>query len=219
MRTITVKGTGTVSAKPDLIEISFRLEAADNDYDKAMKLASCQLNAVSKAVEQIGFEKGSLRTTDFNVSARRRNVRDRDGNFTSVFDGYACVHSMKLAFDFDSALLSRTLSVISATIADPNLSVRFTVKDPNAISEELLKSAAANAREKAEILCSASGVKLGELMTIDYNWGEVNVYSNTHYDIEEDCMPPMCSPVCFDAGITPDDIKVKDTATFVWEIK
>lgn len=69
-----------------------------------------------------------------------------------------------------------------------NQSPRFYCLDPSAVNKELLKSATVNAREKAEILCEASGVKLGELLTIDYNWGELNIISHTDYMMEEKCM-------------------------------
>ena len=40
MRTITVRGVGNVSAKPDYITISMTIESIRKDYDGAMKDAS-----------------------------------------------------------------------------------------------------------------------------------------------------------------------------------
>ena len=98
------------------------------------------------------------------------------------------------------------------------MNIRFTVKDPSAISEELLRAATKNARQKAEILCEASGVKLGELKSIDYNWGEINVYSNTRNDMDDECLAmPMMRGASID--FEPDDIEAGDTVTFVWEIE
>ena len=74
-----------------------------------------------------------------------------------------------------------------------------------------------NAKRKAEILCEASGVKLGDLIAIDYNWGELDIYSHTRYDCCEDALYPMAASKAID--IDPDDIDVSDTATFVWELK
>jgi len=217
MRTITVKGTGNVTAKPDYIVIRFQLEARNTDYEKTMSIASGQIDAVTLALLNAGFPKGSLKTTGFNVQTERESVRDRNGDHKYVFAGYSCRQQMKLAFDFDSRLLGRTLSAIASATVDPQLSIAFTVKDPNAVSEALLRDAALNARQKAEILCAASDVKLGQLITIDYNWGELDVYSDTRYCMEEKCMP-MGAANAFDADIDPDDIRVNDTATFVWEI-
>ena len=109
-------------------------------------------------------------------------MKDEKGDYKSVFAGYDCVHRLKVEFDFDTKRLARALSEISKCIAKPEISIDFTVKDPTAVSEELLKAAVKNARAKAEILCGASGAKLGEPVTIDYNWGELHLYSETDYD-------------------------------------
>ena len=100
-------------------------------------------------------------------------------------------------------------------MVDPELSIVFTVKDPAAISADLLRSATTNAREKAEILCSAANVKLGELQAINYNWGELDIVSHTDFDMPISCA--AMSPGC-DIDIEPDDISLSDTATFIWEI-
>ena len=39
-RTITVKGIGKVSAKPDYVVLSITLESKHRDYDKAMGMAT-----------------------------------------------------------------------------------------------------------------------------------------------------------------------------------
>ena len=97
------------------------------------------------------------------------------------------------------------------------LSIGFTVKEPSKVNEALLKSAAENAKKKAEILCAASGAKLGELINIDYNWGELNIYSRTNYDMEMDCLK-TCAATPYSLDIEPDDIDAADTVTFVWQI-
>lgn len=87
-----------------------------------------------------------------------------------------------------------------------------------AVDAALLQSACANAKAKAEILTKASGVTLGELVSIDYNWGELHLYSPTRYEMDEACMMrASAAPTAMD--IEPDDIDVSDSVTFVWEIK
>lgn len=69
----------------------------------------------------------------------------------------------------------------------------------------------------AHALIGALGVHLGQLLTVDYNWSEINVFSQTRFE--------KCTFKCndynrnFDANITPEDIDINDTATFVWEIQ
>lgn len=215
MRTITVKGIGAVSVKPDLIVLRLSMETAEYEYDAAMKAAAEKIDFLNKALEAAGFEKKSAKTADFRVRADYDRRNDGKGNYTSVFMGYKCRHELKIEFDFDTKRLAKALSEISKCIAKPEISIDFTVKDSSAVSGELLKAAVKNAREKAEILCAASGAKLGELLSIDYNWGELHLYSATDYDVEGKC---MMSGAADDMDIEPEEIKARDTATFAWKI-
>lgn len=215
MRTITVKGIGAVSVKPDLIVLRLSMETAEYEYDAAMKAAAEKIDFLNKALEAAWFEKKSAKTADFRVRADYDRRNDGKGNYTSVFMGYKCWHELKIEFDFDTKRLAKALSEISKCIAKPEISIDFTVKDSSAVSGELLKAAVKNAREKAEILCAASGAKLGELLSIDYNWGELHLYSATDYDVEGKCMMLGAAD---DMDIEPEEIKARDTATFAWEI-
>lgn len=217
MKTITVKGMGKISVSPDLIVISMKLETKNKEYDKTMESASEKIELLNTSLENIGFEKNSVKTTAFKVRTDYESVKTKDGVYKSVFSGYACNHNLKIEFDFDTKRLSEVISTISKCLAKPELSISFTVKDPSKISRDLLISASKNAKQKAEALCEASNVKLGDLISIDYNWGELNLLSDTDYRIESRLM--MKSEACLaNVEISPDDVNVSDTATFVWEI-
>lgn len=219
MRTITVKGVGNVSAKPDYISISMTIESVRKDYDKAMEDAAARIEKLQKVAADSGYAKEDVKTVSFNVDTRYESVKDRQGNYKREFTGYACVYRLKLSFDFDSKQLARVISSIANSGAKPELSIAFTVKNPAKVSEELLASAAQSARVKAEFLCRASGCEMGQLLSIDYNWGELNIVSQTSYEME-DCIMPLATMSKGSAPeIEPDDIDVCDTVTFVWEIR
>lgn len=215
-RMITVKGTGNVSAKPDLIVITATLESHRYDYDETMELAAKSIADLQTAIQIAGLEKKDLKTTSFHIRTHYESYRDKDNNYKSKFDGYLCEQGLKLEIDFDTVIMSKVLSAIAKSPTDPhNLNIHFSVKDKNAISEDLLISATENAKRKAEILAKASGVTLGQLINIDYNWGELHLFSPTNYEADVKCMslPSFSTP-----DIEPDDIDVSDTVTFVWEI-
>ena len=219
MRTITVKGTGNVSARPDYIILSLNIETLSKTYDRAMSEATERIERLQGAAVRVGYRKEDLKTTSFDVQTRYENVKDRQGNYKREFAGYACSYRLKLAFDFDSKQLAKVISAIADCGAKPELSIAFTVRNPSAVSEKLLISATENARAKAEILCKASGSTLGQLLNIDYNWGELNVYSRTSYEVEDCIQPLMAMSKCAAPEIEPDDIDVSDTVAFTWEIQ
>ena len=215
-RTITVKGIGKVSAKSDYVVLSMSLQAHHMNYEKTMDEATEQFEQLKKSLVSVGFDKESIKTKSFDVRVDQNQVKDKNGNYKYVFNGYIVSHTLKVEFDFDSKMLSYALNAVATCLANPQLTIAFTVKNATAINEMMLRSATVNAKRKAEILCEASNVKMGQLLSIDYNWGELNIYSKTRYDMDEDCMPMVSMSKLID--IEPDDIDVSDTATFVWEI-
>lgn len=216
-RTITVKGNGRVSAKPDMIVLPISLSASDTDYEKVMEKGGEQLEGVRNALLPLGFSKEDIKTASFNVSPRYENKRDLSGGYKQIFVGYECAQSLKLEFDMDSKLLADVFSALASSEVNPEFNVRFTVRDKDGVNREMLKNAAENAKEKAEVLCLASGVKLGKLLSIDYNWGEIGFYSDTSISMAADGAALMKASRNID--ISPDDINESDTATFVWSIE
>lgn len=214
-RTITVKGVGKAMVKPDQVVIRMNFEAKDKSYDQAMALAAQQVAVLKQAFTNAGFGKDALKTTDFNISTDYDRVKDKNQNYISVFAGYECSHSAKVVFDWKAELLAAALGAIAESTINPTIGIDFTVKNPAAVNEMILQDATQNARSKAETLCTAAGVKLGQLLDINYNWSEIELYAQTKYSVE-DCLPVSCAPC--DIEIDPDDIQAGDTATFVWEI-
>lgn len=216
MKTITVKGLGKVTKSPDSIIINMKLLSFDKEYDLTMEKATKNLEEINSSLINIGFCKDMIKTTDFNVYTKYDNVRV-ENTYKYTFMGYECQQALKIQFDMDIKKLANVCSVISKCNAEPEITVHFTIKNPKELNEELLKSAATNASEKAKILCEATGVKLGDLVNIDYNWHDLNTYSNTNYHLEKRCL--AASTMQNNIDITPDDINFSEEVTFIWEIK
>ena len=105
------------------------------------------------------------------------------------------------------------LNAISICKAKPNVDIKFTVKDDSGVKEEVLRNATINARRKADILSLSSGVKKGKIISIEYSWQDIELYSDTKY-IEAMPLSKMAN-----IDIEPEDIKIEDVVTFIWEIE
>lgn len=212
-RIIKVTGIGNVSVKPDLIIITMKLEKTDYSYNGVMQQSSDVLDKLRSSLVSVGFEKDNLKTTDFKIESDYESYKDNRGNWKEKFNGYKCIHRLKLEFNFDMELLNKTLAAISSSGSDPEFNIDFSVKNKNAVSEQLLQNAIKNASEKAAILSAASDVSLGAIQRIDYSWGELHLYSESKM-IEPLCCAAEASPI----DIEPEDIKAEDTVTVVWLI-
>lgn len=216
VRTITVKGVGKATVKPDQIVIRMNFEAKDKNYDRAISLAAQQVADLKHAFQNAGFGTDALKTTDFHIRTDYDRVKDKNQNYISVFAGYECTHHTKVVFDWEPERLAAALGAIAASMVNPTIDIDFTVKNPAAVNKMILRDATQNAKQKAQILCEAADVKLGQLLDIQYHWGEVELYSRTKYSAG-DCLMSECAPCEID--IDPDDIQAGDTVTFVWQVE
>jgi len=213
-REIVVKGIGKASASPDLLIIEMALESKRMDYEETMQQAADMIDSLRAAIESAGHDGTELKTTSFTINTRYESYRESGGH-KQRFAGYVCSHRLKLEFDLDMKKLGVTLGAISVCKANPDFSIKFSVKDPNAVSEHLLASAVENAKVKAKILAESASVKLGAIQRIDYNWDELQLYSKTSMDLM--CCFEAIEP--YDMGIEPEDIDLTDTVAVVWAIE
>ena len=123
-------------------------------------------------------------------------------------------------FYTDNELLGKLLYVLAHCPLHPEFRISYFVKDPEAAKNELLGNAVSDAKEKADVLTKAAGIKLMDIQSIDYSWGEINLeYRPMAKGLlmeEAICAPSDASS--YDMNIEPDDIEVSDTVTVIWEL-
>ena len=109
------------------------------------------------------------------------------------------------------------LYALARSGVEPELRLSYTVRDPEAVKNELLDRAVSDAKAKAAVLARAGGVVLGEIRHIDYSWGELGLEVRP-----TDRMLMSANGVSakrsLDLDIEPDDIEASDTVSVVWEI-
>lgn len=213
-RTITVTGIGKVAASPDTVEVSFVIRSDDLEYGKTVGIAAQKYNVMEAELLKLGFDKEDIKTSDYDISSYYNSVR-KNGESKQVFAGYRCRQHVVLRFPLDPARLSDIIGSIASSVADPELNVRFTVKDVDGLKDEIIRSACENAMRSARVLAQAMGVELGELESISYVRNVINVYSDTSYR----AFGVLAEVADYSAPqFTPDDIDLEDSAVFVWKI-
>lgn len=219
-RFIRVTGKGNLRVRPDVTRITITLEGCDEIYEEALRRSTKDTERLKDLLEKQGFARDDVKTLSFNVNTKYESYQDKDNCWKERFVGYEFRHVLKVEFDSDNARLGKILYALAgAEKIKPEFRLSYTVKDKEASKNELLGKAVADAKAKAAVLTAAAGVKLVEIQSIDYSWGE----------IEFECSPmqngfgAMTKMACmtdgaYDIDIEPDDIEVSDTVTVVWEI-
>jgi len=218
-RTIRVTGKGRISVKPDMIRLMLTLEDIQDTYDATLEQSVKQVELLKDCFEMLGFARSDLKTLNFNVDTEYKSYQDRNKEWQRKFVGYKFIHHMKIEFDADNKRLGQVLYAIAHAPVRPEFRITYTVKDTEAAKNQLLGKAVADAKEKAHVLSNAADLKLGDIVTIDYSWGEITFLSepmrNSMLAVEE-CS--MCEPCSYEIDIEPDDIDVSDTVTVIWKI-
>jgi uncharacterized protein YggE len=73
-----VKGTGSVSAKPDLIGISMNLETTRLDYAETLRMAASEIDLLRVALVRAGHDSMALKTTSFNIQTKYERYKQKD---------------------------------------------------------------------------------------------------------------------------------------------
>lgn len=208
-RTIKVTGRGQVRLKPDLIRLQIGLKGVKKTYAETLALSGQTHADLKAALAAAGFSPEALKTTGFEINTKYENVRGENGEWRQVFAGYEFAHSLKLELAPEGELGRAAAALEGCGPSD--LSFVYTVRDPSSAREELLKEAAADARRKAEILAGASGVRLGELLTVEYAFGP--------RPAESRAMTLRAARAAeADLDFCPDEIELSDSVAMTWAI-
>ena len=220
MRTIRVTGRGQIKVKPDTTRITMTLTDVFEEYGETLLRSSEDTEALKDVLSAFGFERSDLKTLSFNVDAEYERYRDKNNDYKQRFVGYRFDHVLKVEFKSDNDRLGRILYALANCSVRPELRISYTVKDPEATKNLLLGKAVTDAAEKAAVLTRAGGVRLKDIQSIDYSWGEIDFeYRPMRGDARIECCSVQMSAKRYELDIEPDDIDVSDTVTVVWEIE
>ena len=100
----------------------------------------------------------------------------------------------------------------------PEISISYFCSDVETIKNQLLELAIKDAKKKAELLTSASGVKLCEILDIDYSWINVTLESDDMKICSAGALEDCCAKSAYDVDFEPDDISTSDSVRITFRI-
>ena len=219
-RTVKVTGKGKLLLKPDTIRLLIDLVDQDKEYDETIRKSMEHAQEVHEEFTKFGFDRSDLKTLSFRVDTEYEGYQDKkDNSWKQRFVGYKAVHTLKTEFPTEKEILGKVLYMVARLSGRPEFHVEYTVKDTAKAKNDLLREAVHDSRNKAEILTEAANVQLGQIISIDYSWGQVEFVTRPMSRL---AVPEMAynsaMEESYDMDIEPDDISVEDTVTVIWEI-
>ncbi|HEX5774909.1 MAG TPA: SIMPL domain-containing protein [Candidatus Paceibacterota bacterium] len=178
VHTITVEGTGTVAAVPDIAHVSFTVIESAGTVAAAQQQATDRTDATLAALEDAGVDDKDVKTLYYNVSPRYEYDRScPPGAYCPEFVsgtprivGYDVSQSIEVKVR-DTAKAGEILGLLGElgvqNISGPN----FTVDDEDAVRAEARGEAIKEAQAKAKVLARQLGARLGKVVSFSENGG------------------------------------------------
>lgn len=211
-RTLKVKGVGKASMAPDAIKINIILKSADLSYEETMDMAAEKLKDLEELLQRVDFKKEDLKTVKFKVDTKYEDENTSLNTYKRKFVGYQLEHLIKIMFENDPIKLGRVLNAISKSKAKPEFSIIYTLKDGGQLKESMIKEAIRDAKEKALIIAQASDIELGEILNINYNLNDEEIFQSPI------SLQRNIGIMSQNLSIVPEDLEASDTIEISWEI-
>lgn len=219
-RVIRVTGKGFIKLKPDLTIINIDMEGCYKAYEDTMRKSSEDTELLKDIFEKLGFARDEVRTRYFGISPKYESYQAKDGRWKNRFVGYSYNHALKVGFDSDNEKLGEIMYALAHVKGiSPEFSLVYAVKDVEAAKNLLIGRAVEDAMAKAVILAKAAGVKLINIQSVDYSWGEIRFERPmSRFDCIKHSEDDVYASPSYKMDIDPEDIEEEDTVTVVWAI-
>lgn len=172
---IKISATARASKKPDQVELDVSFYGECDERADCITQYNKDIAAVLSALENVGFQKDSIKQSGFKVFPHKEGIYEKVGEDeddyyyrTEMIKGYEYESHATVLMEADEHLYGNAWLALLETDGSFSFQFDFGLKDEESVEKELLANAVEQARSRAEILASAAGAKLGEIASIEH---------------------------------------------------
>jgi len=160
---MTVVGSGIVSAKPDMAQIQVGIVTEAPNAGKALDDNNQAMDKLFKAMDARGIAKKDVQTSSFNVMPVYKPVKP--GGPQSQITGYRVSNMVRIKVR-KLDMLGQVLDELVQKGANQVHGISFSVAETAPLLDEARRKAMADARRKAELYAKEAGVEVGQVLLI-----------------------------------------------------
>lgn len=162
-RHISVQGSGTSGAEPDICHLDFQVGATAPTVVEATD----QMSEAARSVMRALTDAGANHVSTARFSIRRQN--DNQGNPK----GFLAETAIRAVIGIEGGSGQAASRLLGAAVeaGGDHLGVdglTFVHSDPTSIEHDASRAAVADARARAEVMAEAAGISLGRVISIDH---------------------------------------------------
>jgi uncharacterized protein YggE len=209
----SVTGSGTVYAKADIANITVGLRTdVKKTAAEVTKDSTEKMNAIIVSIKELGIEEKDIKTTDYSL-APVYNWTEGKGQ---VLQGYQISQNVSVKVrDLDK--IGEVIAKTTEQGANQIGNVNFTIDDEYELKNEARELAITKAKEKAEMMASQAGMKLGAVKSV-YEGADTNypvpMYANAKLEMVSDQSSGSSAP-----SIQTGQNEIRVEVTLVYEVK
>lgn len=194
--TISISGKGEVTAVPDIAEISFGVETEKLTVLEAQQENNKKINAVTEMLKENNIDTKDISTSEYSITPRY-NYTEEEGQ---VLVGYVVSSLLRVkvrAVEQSGSIIDQAGKLGVNRVGG----LTFTIDEPEALQQQARLEALKNARQKAEDLAAAAGVRLGRIVSFEEQSSEPPVYPVASRGIMMDAVEEKAAPPDIQAGV------------------
>lgn len=184
---IHVSGQASVSASPDIAQAQLGVQTFAVSVDEALQTNNTRADAILAALKTQGIADADLQTANFSVQPQYDFEKE-----TREIVGYWVNNTVAVTFRDLNQVGTALQAAIDAGANTVN-SLRFTLDDSEALRADARALAVADARQRAETLAAAAGVKLGAALDIRESSGSYPIFARADFDEASGAAVPVQS--------------------------
>lgn len=161
-RTISVSGSGTASAPPDMATVQTGVTTKSSSAKEALAANNREMEQVMQVLRGKNIDDRDIQTSGFNVYPDYR--RDNRGRSTEIA-GYVVSNQLRVRI----RNLSRLGEILDALVqagSNQLSGITFGIDKPTTVMNQARKNAVDDARGRAELYAQATGTKVGRILSI-----------------------------------------------------
>ncbi len=212
IRLISVAGTVTKTASPEIAYITLSIETLDRSASKSQSDNAVLANQVMAALENAGIDSEDIETSSYSL---REEFEWNEVLRKSESVGYRTTNSIRAKVrDLDKVGSTIDAAVQAGANSVSGVSFSLTKETEAALRAAALKDAAANAQVKAQSIASGLGIGVGQVYSASESSSYVTPYYARAYE--------MAAGAAVDEAptpISPGDIEFTATVSVQFEIQ
>jgi uncharacterized protein len=168
-RTVSVSGSGSINAVPDLAVVSLGVQNQSPTASQALTANNQQMEKLLAALRSAGIANADIQTQVIQLYPQIDNqptpLPNQQGSSTAVPPTYTTVNTVEVTVR-DLTKLGTILDQAVSAGGNMIQNIRFDVSNPSQDLDQARKTAYTEAARKAGQLATLSGMKLGPIVSI-----------------------------------------------------